>query len=405
MRRFFPIFLCLLIILSCVFMGAPSASASTISETFFITEPDIWFAYGNADKARMVIFEIGLDFPFTIEVKNELRKLTFTISASANDLGNQDLRRVISAYRHYDNAEYFVYMQCDWDVSTANSVVFSLTTVFDLSHFNFGCHNDFGAFDFPFSSWDIVVPNFVGSVDYTDLLQDIKDSVDSGNQSMIDWFTVLNQNMILWFQNINSTIASGFANVGSWFSKQYDMVGSWFLQLSNNVQQWFLDLGTNISVNFSNLISSLSSWWTGLFADLSSIQAKLDQLIEGSGAAGDKLQNAAGDMSQSGSDLKDAVTDIENFEQDQFGTLDQNMGVITEGGSIANLTEPLSHILTMSNHIVEAIPSNYRSYWTVPFFFGIFFLICQHSSGVTSTAQYVEYRSKPKRSIGFGRDD
>ncbi len=383
MRRFFPIFLCLLIILSCVFMGAPSASASTISETFFMTEPDIWFAYGNADKARMVIFEIGLDFPFTIEVKNEIRKLTFTISASANDLGNQDLRRVISAYRHYDDAEYFVYMQCDWDVSTANSVVFSLTTTFDLSHFNFGCHNDFGAFDFPFSSWDIVVPNFVGTVDYTDLLQGIQDSVDNNTSTLVSWFSSLTDNVSSWFgtlyadlQMYNDNIRGFFDNLFLNLDYYFDNVFTWFSQLYLGIERWFSDLGV-----------------------------KLDQLIEGSGAAGDKLQNAAGDMSQSGSDLKDAVTDIENFEQDQFGTLDQNMGAITEGGSIANLTEPLSHILTMTNHIVEAIPSNYRSYWTVPFFFGIFFLICQHSSGVTSTAQYVEYRSKPKRSIGFGRDD
>lgn len=405
MRRFFPIFLCLLIILSCVFMGAPSASASTISETFFMTEPDIWFAYGNADKARMVIFEIGLDFPFTIEVKNEIRKLTFTISASANDLGNQDLRRVISAYRHYDDAEYFVYMQCDWDVSTANSVVFSLTSIFDLSHFNFGCHNDFGAFDFPFSSWDIVVPNFVGTVDYTDLLQGIQDSVDNNTSTLVSWFSSLTDNLSVWFGNLYSGLSGWFSDLKESLRQWFNDTETYIINGFANVGNWFSALDSNLSSHFSSLISSLSSWWSGLFADLDSIQAKLDQLIEGSGAAGDKLQDAAGDMSQSGSDLKDAVTDIENFEQDQFGTLDQNMGVITEGGSIANLTEPLSHILTMSNHIVESIPSNYRSYWTVPFFFGIFFLICQHSSGVTSTAQYVEYRSKPKRSIGFGRED
>ncbi len=369
-KTIFKLLVITLVISICLACLIVPASAGSVDIVFPFAEPDIWFAFtGSSNGATIVIVDICSTGTYRVVVNSG------SISVAADSIMDET---TVDVYWGTFNSAYppilrqlNPYKESDYSYSYA---IPGLSSQTETSYYGFACHNDFATLDFqkirvgdPFN---VITPIF-GNANYKTYLEAINQGIATSNS---------------WLSKIWTSITDGFDSVGQWFS---------------NLQQAVTSSISNVSTWISNQTTSLSS---AITSGVDSITAKLDELIDGAAAAGDKIKNDAADLSQTGSDLKNDIGKLDDFDDQQFGVLDQNFGSITSGGDLTNLFTPLSHVLVLTNHVVEAVPSNYRSYWTVPFFFGIFFLICQHIKGPVNTGHAVDYDSKPKKIIGFGRD-
>lgn len=86
---------------------------------------------------------------------------------------------------------------------------------------------------------------------------------------------------------------------------------------------------------------------------------------------GDKIQDA-------GDGLGDNIGEIQDFEDQYMGQLEDNLDDIIAGADISMLVAPLSFVQRYLNKIVAGVPSQYLVVFTLPMLFGIFMYIVGH---------------------------
>ncbi len=395
--------------------------AYTRSIRLNIWEPPIWFVTGDVNSANFFVFEVSTVEHVQIVPEFKADRICFYFRDS-NGASIHFQESMIRAY-YYVNFSFFEPLIWDTD---------HFYWIGDYSSSFLGFNSKYQNVVFAdFSGFDVITPVFVGDYYYWDLISDIGGKIDSTNSLLDSIYSITSQ-----IQQSNSDLLAGLTGdvfpyvrsilgqlneiyvklsafdsrfteyrtyVNTWITNAKTDIVSAITDLQSSMVSWFTTLRSDILSGFSTASNKIQGFWDGAVSAWASINSKLDQLIEGTGAAADKIEQGASDLSQAGSDLAGDVGKIEDFEDQHFAVLDQNFSEITSGGDISNLSSSLLFILAYTNHVVEAVPSNYLSYWTVPFFFGILFLICQHTAGVTSTAQAIDYsQNKPKQVTGFG---
>lgn len=103
----------------------------------------------------------------------------------------------------------------------------------------------------------------------------------------------------------------------------------------------------------------------------------LDEILSG-GSAGDDLIAGNDKLEDAGNGLGDDIGQIQDFENQYFGQLEDSMGDIVGAGDLTFLVAPLSFCQGYLNKIVAGIPSKYMVIFTLPVLFGIFFYVVQH---------------------------
>lgn len=106
------------------------------------------------------------------------------------------------------------------------------------------------------------------------------------------------------------------------------------------------------------------------------LQQILDELWGGDGA--DDLIDNSGSMGDVGADLDDGVGQIQDFENQYFGQLEDSLDDITAAGDLSFLSAPLSFVQHYLDLIVDGIPPGYLAIFTLPILFGIFLYIVGH---------------------------
>ncbi len=325
---------------------------------FNIVEPDIWFAYGDGTRARLVVFEISGAVP--VSIKWDIFDTGITFSIFANDpMVSDELVDSLHVRAYYQQGAYFRIATVQGDNREWGFSVPFDSQVTEATYLSFNSHNDYVAFNPVVGTFNSVSSVFTGEVNYVELIQAIRDDT-AQNATFF-------QNVGNWFASLFSKIDTGFSNVGTWFNNLSSNLSAWFEGLKIEVNKGFNAVGTW----FADLKQSLSVWWDGLYT-------KLDSLIDG-GAAGDALKDSAGEMSSTAGEVSGGVSEMDKVEQEYMGSIDANMDTIQSGSDLSFISIPLIFISGYVSKAAAAIPGSYLTYYTLPMFLGIFFFMVQHN--------------------------
>lgn len=104
---------------------------------------------------------------------------------------------------------------------------------------------------------------------------------------------------------------------------------------------------------------------------------KLDQVISG-GSAGEDLNVKDDQMSEAGDNINEGLGDIQDFEDQYMGQLEDNLPDIIAAADFSLLAIPLTWVQYWLNRIVGSIPSTYLIVFTLPMLFGLVMFILGH---------------------------
>ena len=116
---------------------------------------------------------------------------------------------------------------------------------------------------------------------------------------------------------------------------------------------------------------------TAVQSALAEQDKKLDNILTG-GEAGQDLAAGGDRLESAGSDMGDDLGQIQDFEDQYMGQLDDNMDDVIKGAELTWIYPALAFVQRYLNKIVAGIPSKYLIVFTLPMFFGLFMYIVGH---------------------------
>ena len=142
----------------------------------------------------------------------------------------------------------------------------------------------------------------------------------------------------------------------------------WLNNRFEDIKSWFNTLGSTISTQFSSLKTSLSGWF-------SSLESKIQAVVN---------PPKSQDQQEAQDNVDQQVSDMEQFEQSQFGEIQNGTSQLqTDVSAGVNSFVPA---LAFIGKYVSAVGAGIQDYIVVfmmPIYLGIFFFICNRASGVT----------------------
>ena len=115
----------------------------------------------------------------------------------------------------------------------------------------------------------------------------------------------------------------------------------------------------------------------GIAGDIQANGDKLNEMING-GQAGEDLTDKGDQMSGAGEDLNEGLGDIQDFEDQYMGQLEDNLPDIIAAADFSQLSRPLLWVQFYLNKIVGSIPTTYLVVFTLPMLFGIVMYVLGH---------------------------
>lgn len=219
----------------------------------------------------------------------------------------------------------------------------------------------------------------------------------SDNLSLIDESAVLDTDEVWDYDNRtisktfsftlnDSSVASYFSMAARWFDLQFDTDAAVYscddTVITFSISSAYAEAQQSNKTNklleaVEDKLEEQGKTMEDVLDQQQQTNEKLDDIISG-GEAGEDLMAGSDKLEDAGEGLGDDIGQIQDFENQYFGQLEDSMGDIVGAGDLSFLVAPLSFCQGYLNKIVAGIPSKYMVIFTLPVLFGIFFYVVQH---------------------------